>query len=158
MKVVAREMAGAGFDQTVIMHFNTANKVQRLGGKATGVQPSRGQQPQSAALGLKGVVANPQQEWTSCIDVPTGALGVAVHWSMKSDSRAVCLRFGPQTAGSGVNAPWSHPIETSVPGGGPPCGHPCAATSSLLKQLDQVRRPQQRRRTSRVQRGAWPLC
>jgi len=47
-----------------------------------------------------------------------GALGVAVHWSMRSDSRAVCLRFGPQTAGSGVNAPWSHLIEASFPGGG----------------------------------------
>jgi len=43
---------------------------------------------------------------------------VAVHWSMRSDSRAVCLRFGPQTAGSGVNAPWSHLIEASFPGGG----------------------------------------
>ena len=57
-----------------IMHFNTGNKVQRLGGKATGVQPSRGQQPQRAPPGLKGVVANPQQDWTSCIDVPTGML------------------------------------------------------------------------------------
>ena len=47
----------------------------------------------------------------------TGALGVPVHWSMKSGSRAVCLRFGPQTAGSGVDAPWSHPIEASFPGG-----------------------------------------
>ncbi|KAL0043252.1 hypothetical protein WJX82_004252 [Trebouxia sp. C0006] len=65
-----------------IMHFNTGNKVQRLGGKATGVQPSWGQQPQRAPPGLKGVVAKPQQDWTSCIDVPTGALGVAVHWSM----------------------------------------------------------------------------
>ncbi len=51
------------------------------------------------------------------MSVPTGSLGVAVHWSMKSDSRAVCLRFGPQTAGSGVNAPRSHPIEASFPGG-----------------------------------------
>ena len=50
-------------------------------------------------------------------DMKAGALGVAVHWSMKSDSRAVCLRFGPQTAGSGVNAHWSHPIEASFPGG-----------------------------------------
>ena len=33
-----------------IMHFNTGNKVQRLGSKATGVQPSRGQQPQRALL------------------------------------------------------------------------------------------------------------
>ena len=57
-----------------IMHLNTGNKVQRLGGKATGVQPSRGQQPQMAPPGLKGVVANPQQDWTSCIDVPTGLL------------------------------------------------------------------------------------
>ncbi len=57
-----------------IMHFNTGNKVQRLGDKATGVQPSRGQQPQRAPPGLKGVVANPQQDWTSCIDVPTGLL------------------------------------------------------------------------------------
>jgi len=57
-----------------IMHFNTDNKVQRLGGKATGVQPSRGQQPQRAPPGLTGVVANPQQDWTSCIDVPTGTL------------------------------------------------------------------------------------
>ncbi len=57
-----------------IMHFNTSNKVQRLGGKATGVQPSRGQQPQRAPPGLKGVVANPQQDWTSCIDVPAGML------------------------------------------------------------------------------------
>ncbi len=63
-----------------------------------------------------------------------GALGVAVHWSMRSDSRAVCLRFGPQTAGSGVNAPWSHLIEASFPGGGgvgPTCGHSCAATSAF---------------------------
>ncbi len=51
------------------------------------------------------------------VDMKAGALGVAVHWSMKSDSRAVCLRFGPQTAGSGANAPWSHPIEASFPGG-----------------------------------------
>ncbi|DBB13379.1 TPA: hypothetical protein ACH3X3_005112 [Trebouxia sp. C0006] len=136
-EVVARvDMAGAGFERTMvlrlephcvifnctgtplqIMHFNTSNKVQRLGGKATGVQPSRGQQPQRAPPVLKGVVANPQQDWTSCIDVPTGALGVAVHWSMKSDLRAVCLRFGPQTAGSGVTAPWSHPVEASFPGG-----------------------------------------
>ncbi len=57
-----------------IMHFNAGNKVQQLGGKATGVQPSRGQQPQRAPPGLKGVVANPQQDWTSCIDVPTGML------------------------------------------------------------------------------------
>ncbi|DBB13383.1 TPA: hypothetical protein ACH3X3_005116 [Trebouxia sp. C0006] len=57
-----------------IMHFNTGNKVQRLGGKATGVQPSWGQQPQRAPPGLKGVVAKPQQDWTSCIDVPTGLL------------------------------------------------------------------------------------
>ncbi len=48
--------------------------------------------------------------------VKAGALGVAVHWSMKSDSRAVCLGFGPQTAASGVNAPWSHPIEASFLG------------------------------------------
>ncbi|DBA65520.1 TPA: hypothetical protein ACH3X2_003176 [Trebouxia sp. C0005] len=136
-EVVARvEMAGAGFERTMvlrlephclisnrtgtplqIMHFSTSNKAQRLGGKATGVQPSRGQQPQRAPPGLKGVVANPQQDWTSCIDVPTRALGVAVHWSIKSDSRAVCLRFGSQTAGSGVNVPWSHPIEASFPGG-----------------------------------------
>ncbi|KAL0043259.1 hypothetical protein WJX82_006661 [Trebouxia sp. C0006] len=136
-EVVARvEMAGVGFERTMvlrlephcvisnrtgtplhIMHFNTGNKVQRLGGKATGVQPSRSQQPQRASPGLKGVVANPQQDWTSCIDVPTGALGVAVHWSMTSDSRAMCLRLSPQTAGSGANAPWSHPIEASFPGG-----------------------------------------
>ncbi len=44
-----------------IMHLNTGNKVQRLGGKATGVQPSRGQQPQMAPPGLKGVVANPSR-------------------------------------------------------------------------------------------------
>jgi len=51
------------------------------------------------------------------VETRAGALGVAVHWSMKSDSRAVCLRFGPQTAGSAVNAPWSHPNEASFPGG-----------------------------------------
>ncbi len=51
------------------------------------------------------------------MNISTGALGVAVHWSMRSDSRAVCLRFGPRTSGSGVNAPWSHPIEASFPGG-----------------------------------------
>ena len=51
------------------------------------------------------------------VDMKAGALGVAVHWSMKSDMRAVCLRFGPQTPGSGVNAPWSHPIKASFPGG-----------------------------------------
>ncbi|KAL0026185.1 hypothetical protein WJX79_010473 [Trebouxia sp. C0005] len=96
-EVVARvEMAGAGFERTMvlrlephciipnrtgtpvqIMHFSTGNKLQRLGGKATQVQPSRGQQPQRAPPGVKGVVANPQQDWTSCIDAPTGALGVA---------------------------------------------------------------------------------
>ena len=47
-----------------------------------------------------------------------GALGVPLHWSVKSDSRAVCLRFGPDTAGSsGGGAPWSHPVETASPGG-----------------------------------------
>ena len=57
-----------------IMHYSADNKVQRLGGKATGVQPSRVQQPRRTPPGLKGVVANPQQDWTSCIDVPTGML------------------------------------------------------------------------------------
>ena len=66
------------------------------------------------------------------VDMKAGALGVAVHWSMKSDSRAVCLRFGPQTAGSGVNAPWSHPHGGLLPWrGGPPCGHTCATTSAF---------------------------
>ncbi|DBA72324.1 TPA: hypothetical protein ACH3X2_010565 [Trebouxia sp. C0005] len=156
-EVVARvEMAGAGFERTMvlrlephciipnrtgtpvqIMHFSTGNKLQRLGGKATQVQPSRGQQPQRAPPGVKGVVANPQQDWTSCIDAPTGALGVAVHWSMKSDSWAVCLRFGPQTAGSGVNAPWSHPIEASLPGGWTAMWPSLCSHLSLLKQLDR---------------------
>lgn len=40
-----------------------------------------------------------------------------VHWSIKSESRAVCLRFGPQTAASSSNAPWSHPVEAAFPGG-----------------------------------------
>lgn len=164
-----------------IMHHSPSNRLQRLGGKALGVQPSRSQQPHQAPPGLKGVVADPRQDWTSCIDVPagaitalfhacklvvtrhcfhqmcsnllwkdaievshvdmpaevtglascldnlvtrltvylcvTGALGVPVHWSMKSESRAVCLRFGPQTAASSSNAPWSHPVEASFPGG-----------------------------------------
>ena len=161
------------------MHFNNSNKVQHLGGKATGVQPSRGQQPQRAPPGLKGVVANPPAgldlmhrcthrsvvppfllhpcvpmlllavKWSDIqnhdavkialvarhltwstrmqivsailfcvyevirVDMKAGALGVAVHWSMKSDWWVVCLRFGPQTAGSGLNAPWSHPVEAS---------------------------------------------
>ena len=56
------------------MHYRADNKVQRLGGKATGGQPSRVQQPRRTPPGLKGVVANPQQDWTSCIDVPTGML------------------------------------------------------------------------------------
>ncbi len=51
------------------------------------------------------------------VDMKAGAVGVAVHWSMMLDSRAVCLRFGPQTVGSGRTAPWSHPIEASFPGG-----------------------------------------
>lgn len=62
-----------------IMHYSSGNKVQRLGDKATGVQPSRTQQPQSPPPGLKGVVANPQQDWTSCIDIPTG---MSVHVSL----------------------------------------------------------------------------
>ena len=45
-----------------IMHFNIGNKVQRSGGKATGIQRSRGQQPQRAPPGLKGAVARPQQD------------------------------------------------------------------------------------------------
>ncbi len=57
-----------------IMHFNTGNKVQRLGGKTSGVQTSRVQQPQRAPPGLMKVDANPQQDWTSCIDVPIGML------------------------------------------------------------------------------------
>ena len=76
-----------------IMHFNTGNKVQRLGGKATGVQPSRGQQPQMAPPGLKGVVANPQQDWTSCIDVPTGLL------CNQSDCTPVCRCYCLQSKG-----------------------------------------------------------
>ena len=47
----------------------------------------------------------------------TGALGVPVHWSVKSESRAVCLRFGVQTAASSSGAPWSHPVEAAFPGG-----------------------------------------
>ncbi|KAL0023476.1 hypothetical protein WJX79_009749 [Trebouxia sp. C0005] len=54
-----------------IMQFSTDNKVPQLGGKATGVQPCRCQQPQKAPHGLKWVVAHPQQDWTSCVDVPT---------------------------------------------------------------------------------------
>lgn len=57
-----------------IMHYSSGNKVQRLGGKATGLQPSQGQQPPRTPPGLKGVVANPQQDWTSCMDVPTGTI------------------------------------------------------------------------------------
>lgn len=34
---------------------------------------------------------------------------------MKSESRAVCLRFAPPTAGSGEGSPWSHPLEASFP-------------------------------------------
>ena len=36
---------------------------------------------------------------------------------MKTDSRSVCLRFGPKTAGSSPDAPWSHPIEATFPSG-----------------------------------------
>ena len=49
--------------------------------------------------------------------VCTGALGVPFHWSMKSESRAVCLCFAPPTAGSGEGSPWSHPLKASFPGG-----------------------------------------
>ncbi|KAL3132004.1 hypothetical protein ABBQ32_14227 [Trebouxia sp. C0010 RCD-2024] len=136
-EVVARvEMAGIGFERTMVlrleprcvisnrtgtplqvMHYSAASKVQRLGGKASGVRPSQGQQPTRTPPGLKGVVGDPHQDWTSCMDVPVGALGVPVHWSVKSESRAVCLRFGPDTAGSKEGAPWSHPVETAFPGG-----------------------------------------
>ena len=57
-----------------LMHYSSGASVQRLGNKATGVQPSRGQQPQRAGPGLKGVVARPDQDWTSCIDIPSGEL------------------------------------------------------------------------------------
>ena len=46
-----------------------------------------------------------------------GAVGVPVHWSTKSESRSVCLRFGPKTAGSHADAPWSHPVEAAFPAG-----------------------------------------
>ena len=55
---------------------------------------------------------------------------------MKSGSRAVCLRFGPQTAGSGVNAPWSHP-DPSLGGLTAIWSYLCSHLS-LLKQLGQV--------------------
>ena len=55
-----------------IMHHSPATRLQRLGNKATGVQPAQSQQPQRTPPGLKGVVANPQQDWTSCIDIPIG--------------------------------------------------------------------------------------
>ena len=54
------------------MHFSPNSKVQQLGGKATGIQPSQGQQRQRTPPGLRGVVADPQQDWTSCIDIPAG--------------------------------------------------------------------------------------
>ena len=57
-----------------LMHYSSGANVQRLGNKATGVQPSRGQQPQRAGPGLKSVVARPDQDWTSCIDIPSGEL------------------------------------------------------------------------------------
>ena len=57
-----------------IMHYNPSNKLQPLGGKASGVQPSQGQQPSRTPPGLKGVVADPRQDWTSCMDVPAGAI------------------------------------------------------------------------------------
>ena len=52
-----------------------------------------------------------------CSSSSAGSLGVPLHWSMKSESRAVCLRFAPPTAGSGEGSPWSHPLEASFPGG-----------------------------------------
>ena len=58
------------------MHHSTGNKVQRLGDKASGLQPSQGQQPHRTPPGLKGVVADPQQDWTSCIDVPVGEITI----------------------------------------------------------------------------------
>ena len=57
-----------------IMHYSPSNKLQRLGAKASGVQPPPGKQPSRNPPGLKGVVADPQQDWTSCIDVPVGAI------------------------------------------------------------------------------------
>ena len=57
-----------------IMHHSPSNKLQRLGDKASGVQPSQGQQPSRTPPGLKGVVADPRQDWTSCMDVPAGTL------------------------------------------------------------------------------------
>ncbi|DBB13347.1 TPA: hypothetical protein ACH3X3_005082 [Trebouxia sp. C0006] len=109
-EVVARvEMAGAGFERTMVLRLEPHCVISNRTGTPLQIMHLN--------TGNKGVVANPQQDWTSCIDVPTGALGVTVHWSMKSNPRAVCLRFGPQTAGSGVNAPWSHPIDASFPGG-----------------------------------------
>lgn len=57
-----------------VMHYSAASKVQRLGGKASGVRPSQGQQPTRTPPGLKGVVGDPHQDWTSCMDVPVGAI------------------------------------------------------------------------------------
>ena len=57
-----------------VMQYSAASKVQRLGGKASGVQPSQGQQPPRTPPGLKGVVADPNQDWTSCMEVPVGMM------------------------------------------------------------------------------------
>ena len=67
-----------------LMHYSPGSSVQQLGNKATGVQPSRGQQPQRVPSGLRGVVAQPDQDWTSCTDVPAGARHDQVHVSCEA--------------------------------------------------------------------------
>ncbi|DBB13333.1 TPA: hypothetical protein ACH3X3_005068 [Trebouxia sp. C0006] len=161
------EMAGAGFEHTIVLrlephcvipnrtgtplqsmhfntgtplqitHFNTGNKVQRLGGKATGVQPSRGQQPQRAPPGLKGVGCALEHEVRLAGSVPA---------------------LWPSDTGSGVNAPWSNPNEASFPGGVEKHVAIPVQPPQPLKQLGQVRRPPQSRQTTRAQRGLWPPC
>ena len=55
-----------------LMHYSSSSSVQRMGNKATGVQPSRAQQPQRGPSGLQEGGSRQDQDWTSCTDIPAG--------------------------------------------------------------------------------------
>ncbi|KAK9819963.1 hypothetical protein WJX72_004515 [[Myrmecia] bisecta] len=141
-EVVARlDMAGGNFERTLalrlephivisnctgiplqLMQYRSDYVTETLSEKARGVQPASGTGlpratgQQGQPPGLKSVSSDPSVDWTSCMDLPAGAVGLPLHWSLKTDRRALCLRFAPETP-SQAAAPWSHPVEADFPNG-----------------------------------------
>ncbi|KAK9834254.1 hypothetical protein WJX81_000411 [Elliptochloris bilobata] len=136
-ELVARlELLGSDFERTLALRLEPRVVLSnRTGVPLQLLQPRPGATEPAAGIGLMPVPATPTGlprvggaragaaglrtalsdassavDWAACMDLPPGALGVPLHWSLPADARVVCLRLAPESRREAGPA-WSNPIE-----------------------------------------------